>query len=53
MSVLAAGKGGPVDLDNLGMKKGYNVARAGLTSPTYTDLMFEVRLRHCHQQGDV
>ena len=53
MSVLAAGKGGPVDLDNLGIKKGYNVARAGLTSPTYTDLMFEVRLRHCHKQGDV
>ena len=43
MSVLAAGHGGPVNLDDLGMKKSYNVAKAGLTSPTYTDLMFEVR----------
>ncbi|RPD57604.1 NAD-P-binding protein [Lentinus tigrinus ALCF2SS1-7] len=41
MSVLAAGHGGPVNLDDLGMKKSYNLAKAGLTSPTYTDLMFE------------
>ncbi|KAI0779380.1 NAD-P-binding protein [Fomes fomentarius] len=41
MSVLAAGYGGAIDLNNLGLKKSYSLARAGLTSPTYTDLMFE------------
>ncbi|TFK81993.1 NAD(P)-binding protein [Polyporus arcularius HHB13444] len=41
MSVLAPGHGGPVNLDDLAMKKSYNFAKAGLASPTYTDLMFE------------
>ncbi|KAI0692007.1 hypothetical protein C8T65DRAFT_699628 [Cerioporus squamosus] len=41
MSVLGAGHGGAVDLDNLGLKKSYSALKAGLTSPTYTDLMFE------------
>ena len=44
MSVLAPGHGGAVNLDDLGMKKSYSLARAGLTSPTYNDLMFEVRV---------
>ncbi len=44
MSVLAPGHGGPVNLDDLAMKKSYNFAKAGLASPTYTDLMFEVSL---------
>ena len=42
MSILGAGHGGPVDLNNLGLKKSFSPAKAGLASPTYTDLMFEV-----------
>ena len=42
MSVLGAGKGGEIDMDDLGLKKGFSVVNAGLTSPTYTDLMMEV-----------
>ena len=45
MSVLAAGQGGAIDVENLGLKKSYSVMRAGLASPTYTDLAFEVRAR--------
>ncbi|KAI0744181.1 hypothetical protein C8Q80DRAFT_1107060 [Daedaleopsis nitida] len=41
MSILAAGQGGAMDLNDLGLRKNYSVARAGLTSPTYTDMMFE------------
>ncbi|KAI0675357.1 NAD(P)-binding protein, partial [Trametes maxima] len=41
LSVLGAGYGGEIDLDDLGMKKSYSIMRAGLTSPTYTDLMME------------
>lgn len=43
MSVLAPGDGRPVDLDDLGLKKNYSFPKAGMTSPTYTDLMMEVR----------
>jgi len=42
MSVLAAGKGGAIDLEDLALKKGYSVARAALIAPTYNDLMLEV-----------
>ncbi|KAI0358500.1 NAD(P)-binding protein [Trametes cingulata] len=41
LSVLGAGHGGQIDLNDLGMKKSYGLTRAGLTSPTYTDLMME------------
>ncbi|KAJ3002589.1 hypothetical protein NUW54_g5767 [Trametes sanguinea] len=41
MSVLAAGHGGPVNLDDLALKKNYSALKAGLASPTYTDLMME------------
>ena len=47
MSILAAGHGGAVNLDDLAMRKSYSLARAGMTSPTYTDLMFEVRPYSC------
>lgn len=42
MSVLGAGAGCEIDLDDLGLKKHYRLATAGLTSPTYNDLMIEV-----------
>lgn len=42
MSVLAAGTGGEIDLDDLGLKKHYSVLNAGLAVPTYNDLMLEV-----------
>jgi len=41
MSVLAAGKGGPIDLNDLGLKETYTVRNAALASPTYNDLMME------------
>src|ERR1700679_2282769 len=43
MSVLAAGKGGPIDLDDLGLKKGFSLSAAGVAAATYNDLMIEVR----------
>jgi NAD(P)-dependent dehydrogenase (short-subunit alcohol dehydrogenase family) len=42
MSILAAGKGGQIDLDDLGLKKNYSVRNAVMASLTYTDLMMEV-----------
>ncbi|RPD57614.1 hypothetical protein L226DRAFT_568406 [Lentinus tigrinus ALCF2SS1-7] len=45
MSILGAGYGGPIDLNNLGLKKSYSLLKAGLTSPTYNDLMFEHHVR--------
>jgi len=41
MSVMAAGKGGGIDLDDLGLKKNYSVTAAALAAPTYNDLMVE------------
>ncbi|KAF9461000.1 hypothetical protein BDZ94DRAFT_1168553 [Collybia nuda] len=41
LTVLAAGKGGPVNLDDLGLKKTYSVSNAALATPTYNDLMIE------------
>lgn len=43
MSVMAAGKGAEIDLDDLGLKKTFSVVKAGLQIPTYNDLMVEVR----------
>ncbi|KAF8148060.1 hypothetical protein B0H34DRAFT_669066 [Crassisporium funariophilum] len=41
MSVFAAGKGGEIDVGDLGLKKTYSVMGAALTGPTYNDLMLE------------
>jgi NAD(P)-dependent dehydrogenase (short-subunit alcohol dehydrogenase family) len=41
MSVLAAGKGGPIDTDDLGLKKSYTLPNASKAAPTYNDLMVE------------
>ena len=42
MSVLAAGKGGEIDVEDLGLKKSFSLATAALAAPTYNDLMLEV-----------
>jgi NAD(P)-dependent dehydrogenase (short-subunit alcohol dehydrogenase family) len=42
-SVLGAGKGAEIDVEDLGLKKTYSVRNAGLAAPTYNDLMMEVR----------
>jgi NAD(P)-dependent dehydrogenase (short-subunit alcohol dehydrogenase family) len=44
-SVLAPGKGGEIDLDDLGLKNTFSVIKAALQAPTYNDLMMEVRFR--------
>jgi len=41
LSVLGAGKGGEIDLDDLGLKKHYTLARAAAQATTYNDLMME------------
>lgn len=43
-SVLAPGKGGEIDLNDLGLKKTFSVTNAALQAPTYNDLMMEVCL---------
>ena len=44
VSVLGAGKGGSIDLNDLGLKNTFSLKNAALATPTYTDLMLEVRL---------
>ncbi|KAJ7473780.1 NAD(P)-binding protein [Mycena galericulata] len=39
MSVLAAAKGGAIDLDDLGLKKTFTLSSAAAATPTYNDLM--------------
>ncbi|KAJ7627785.1 hypothetical protein DFH06DRAFT_1006720 [Mycena polygramma] len=39
MSVLAAGYGGKIDLEDLGLKKSFNLASAAAAAPTYNDIM--------------
>jgi len=47
MSVLGAGKGGPIDVNDLGLKETFSLKNAALTTPTYTDLMLEsFAIRH-------
>lgn len=46
LSILGAGKGGEIDLEDLGLKKAYSVSSAGLVAPTYNDLMMEVSTRN-------
>ncbi|KAJ7046370.1 hypothetical protein C8F04DRAFT_1064101 [Mycena alexandri] len=40
-SVLGAGTGGKIDLDDLGLKKHYSALKAAMVAATYTDLMME------------
>jgi NAD(P)-dependent dehydrogenase (short-subunit alcohol dehydrogenase family) len=42
LSVLATGKGGEIDLNDLGLKKTFTLSSAALQAPTYNDLMMEV-----------
>jgi len=42
MSVLSAGKGGQIDLDDLGLKKNDSVGKVAKAMPTYNHLMIEV-----------
>ena len=42
LSVLGAGKGGEIDVDDLGLKKAFSLTNAAMAAPTYTDLMLEV-----------
>ena len=44
VSVLGAGKGGSIDLNDLGLKNTFSLTNAALATPTYTDLMLEVCL---------
>ncbi|KAJ4475533.1 hypothetical protein J3R30DRAFT_3294682 [Lentinula aciculospora] len=41
ISVLAAGYGGPINIDDLGLEKTYSLKNAALQAPTYNDLMLE------------
>ncbi|KAF8063237.1 hypothetical protein FPV67DRAFT_1672267 [Lyophyllum atratum] len=41
LSVLAAGKGGNIDLNDLGLKKTFSILNAALAAPTYNDLMMQ------------
>lgn len=42
ITVMAAGKGGPVDLQDLPLKNTFSIAKAATVAPTYNDLMMEV-----------
>ncbi|EPQ51734.1 NAD P-binding protein [Gloeophyllum trabeum ATCC 11539] len=41
MTILGAGRGGPIDLNDLGVKKNYTLGNAAKTTNTYNDLMLE------------
>ncbi|KAG6908199.1 hypothetical protein DXG01_005788 [Tephrocybe rancida] len=41
LSVLACGKGGEIDLEDLGLKKSFSPANAAAAAPTYNDLMMQ------------
>lgn len=43
VSVLAAGHGGRIDVNNLGLKKGFSIKAAANGATTYNDYMIEVR----------
>jgi hypothetical protein len=47
MTVLAAGKGGPIDMDDLGLKNGAGLKRNADVTTTYNDLMVEVNTISC------
>ena len=44
MSVFSAGHGGPIDVNDLGLKRTYSLKNAAYQSITYNDLALEVRL---------
>jgi hypothetical protein len=46
LSVLAPGRGGPIDLKDLGMEKEYSVLKEMGNAATYNDLMIEVSSPH-------
>jgi len=49
VTILGAGKGKPMELDNLGLKKRYSVYKSGVISPTYNTLLVEeFAKRHPH-----
>jgi len=52
LSVLSAGYGGPIDLDDLGLKKGFSLYAAGVAAVTYNDLMIEVCLTFSEIRAD-
>ncbi|KAF8635266.1 hypothetical protein AX15_000489 [Amanita polypyramis BW_CC] len=41
VSVMGAGRGGAIDVNDLGLKKTFSPRVAGLAAPTYNDLMME------------
>ncbi|GLB40820.1 putative KR domain containing protein [Lyophyllum shimeji] len=41
LSVLSAGHGAEIDLDDLGLKKTFSVSKAAVQAPTYNDLMLQ------------
>ncbi|KAL1695579.1 hypothetical protein GGG16DRAFT_45184 [Schizophyllum commune] len=41
LTVLTAGAGGPIELDDLGLKKNYGLIHTSKSQATYTDLMVE------------
>ncbi|CAL1706630.1 unnamed protein product [Somion occarium] len=41
LTVLGAGMGGKVDVDDLGLKKNFSVTAAGLQAPSYNDIMIK------------
>jgi NAD(P)-dependent dehydrogenase (short-subunit alcohol dehydrogenase family) len=48
LSVLAAGKGGKIDPDDLGLKAHYSTTAAAMAAPTYNDLAFQVGSYYRH-----
>lgn len=45
LTVLSAGHGGKIDVNDLGLKKGYGLKAAADTATTYNDYLVEVRFR--------
>ena len=41
-SVLSGGRGGEIDMEDLGLKKTFSLSKASSTSSTYNDLMLAV-----------
>jgi NAD(P)-dependent dehydrogenase (short-subunit alcohol dehydrogenase family) len=45
LSVLAAGRGGKLDLEDLGLKRTFSIPKAASQAPTYNDVIFDVGCR--------
>ena len=56
--VLAVGKGGEIDVNDVGLKKSFSLSNAAMDAPTYTDLVMEVMffllrtIYHTHRYRD-